>query len=271
MAHRTIGLYGPTGSGKTTLAGELAKAQFKQFGTRARLHAADMGGFESLRALIQLGIIKVNKYDGHSDPWLWVNESVSHKPDPDIGLEIYDSATSVSEAILSYIAKSDMKVGAQNTQKFTVSKGANSIQVGSNNMNHFGIVQTFMLDMIWKSTWLAEAGPDVLWTFSLDGGEDALEAKIAGPKLAGHALTAAVPKWFQYFFRTAVRPPNEHILYLSAYEENGITGMGNSRYPLDATTPLPDSLCPASLVEALALIEQGQDEALENLRMECGL
>ena len=277
MAQRTLCIFGDTGSGKTTLGGELAKDQFKQNRTRTILHAADMGGFESIKHFISLGVIEVDSPAQDVDPWVWINEAVSTPPADDVGLVVFDSATSMSEALLSYIAKSDMKVGAQNTQKFTVTKNDKSLTVGANNMNHYGVVQTFMLDMIWKSTWLAKGGPDVLWTFSTDRGENTLDQPLVGPKLAGHALTSAIPKWFNYTFRVASLPvvdsPPRHVLYLQEQSENNgaVMGFGNARYALDASTPLPLLVEPASLVEALHLIQQGQEEAEANLRLELGL
>ena len=277
MANRTFVLYGDTGSGKTTLAGELAKEGFKQNRTRTTLHSADMGGFESIKPLINVGVIEVDTPTRDADPWMWINKAVSTPPPPDVGLIVFDSGTSMGEGLLAFIAKSDMKVGAQNTQKFTVSKGKESLTVGANNMNHYGVVQTFMLDMIWKSTWLAQGGVDVLWTFSTDRGENTLDQPLVGPKLAGHALTSAIPKWFNYTFRVASIPvvdsPPRHVLYLQEQaEQNGaVMGFGNARYSLDASTPLPLSVEPASLVEALRLIEGGAEEAESNLRLELGL
>ena len=274
---RTICLFGDTGSGKTTLGGELAKDGFKRRRTRTLLNTADMGGFASIKPLVSVGVVEVNSPVIDTDPWLWINKAVSTPPPSDVGLVIFDSATSMSEALLSYIAKSDMKVGAQNTQKFVVTKGKETLTVGANNMNHYGVVQTFMLDMIWKSTWLSKFGVDVLWTFSTDRGENTLDQPLVGPKLAGHALTAAIPKWFNYTFRVASIPVVDsaprHVLYLQEQSENGgaVMGFGNARYSLDATTPLPLSVEPASLVAALDLIEGGAVEAEDNLRAELGL
>lgn len=278
MAQRTIAVYGDTGSGKTTLGGELAKDNFKQNRTRTILHAADMGGFESIKPLVRLGVVEVDTPSRDTDPWTWINTAVSTPPPADVGLVLFDSATSMGEMLLSYIANSDMKVGAQNTQKFAVNKGKNALMVGANNMNHYGVVQTFLLDMMWKSTWMSKDGPDVLWTFSTDRAEDALDNRLVGPKLAGHALTAAIPKWFNYTFRVASIPVVDsaprHVLYLQEQLDGlggSVMGFGNARYSLDATTPLPLSVEPASLVEALRLIEEGQMEADANLRAELGL
>ena len=169
------------------------------------------------------------------------------------------------------ITKTAGQVGQQKTQKLTVGSG---LQVGANNESHYGLVQSFMLDQIWRSTWLASKGFDVLWTFGLDRSEKVDASLVIGPKLAGHALTAQIPKWFQYFFRMISIPvmgcPARHLLYLQEQPDlNGTgTSFGNPRYPLDAETELPAVLEPASLVEALRLIELGQAEADDQLRKE---
>lgn len=271
-----VGLYGMTGSGKTTLAGEWAKEKFRNERQRTILHSSDKGGYQSLAPLVNLGVIEVDTYqEEKDDPWLWVNAAVSTPPSPDVGLEIFDSATSICEGLLKNAANADLKIGAQNTQKFKVTKGDTSLEVGANNMNHYGIIQTYMLDMIWKSTWKAQKGVDILWTFSTDKGENSNDLTVIGPKLAGHALTAEIPKWFTYFFRLSSVPqldgPPSHVLYLQENQENGMLGFGNARYPLDARTPLPDRVEPASLVEALRLIAQGELEAEDVLREELGL
>ena len=49
------------------------------------------------------------------------------------------------------------------------------------------------------------------------------------------------------------------------------TSFGNARYPLDATSILPPYIEPASLTEALRLIELGQAEAEDVLRQELGV
>ena len=65
---------------------------------------------------------------------------------------------------------------------------------------------------------------------------------------------------------------NQKCLLLHLQEKTELSGLGmsfgNSRYPLDATTPLPASIEPASLSEFWRLLQQGQDEALANLSSE---
>ena len=274
MIGRTIGLYGDTGSGKTTQIGELAKQVRKDRGQDTLYVAGDLGGYRSIAPMERAGFLKVVQFDeiAAKDPWSWVNKATSGNDlSSETGLIAFDSATSISEAILTSITKAPVQVGSQKTQKYTVASG---LQVGSNNESHYGLVQSFMLDQIWRSTWLAAKGLDVVWTFGLDRSEKVDASLVIGPKLAGHALTSQIPKWFQYFFRMVSLPvlgaPARHLLYLQEQPDLNGTGVsfGNPRYPLDAETELPAVLEPASLVTALTLIENGQAEADEKLRKE---
>lgn len=281
---RSIGLYADSGGGKTTLFGEYAKWKFKRTGQRSLYYAGDLGGFDSILPLVRLGIVLPIEFDPEKDdPWLWINNATEQRfPDgrligEDVGLIGFDSASSISEAILSAITKSPQQIGQQKTQRFNVARGNQTLTIGLNNEAHYGLVQGFMLDQIWKSTWLTRKGMDVLWTFAVDRSEKADKTPIIGPKLAGHALTAMIPKWFKYFFRLVSVPvqgePTRHLLYLQEQPELGGMGMsfGNARYPIDATTQLPAVIEPASLVGAIEMIERGQQEAEDALRAELGL
>ncbi len=269
---RTIGLYGDSGSGKTTQAGEYAKHVFKTRGKRTILNCSDRGGYDSVMPLVRAGIIIPNELGPEDDAWMFINDA-STGGDTDlaeIGCIINDSGTSHSEALLTACSHADTQIGQQRTQKFTVSagKGASSrtLQVSINNEAHYGVVQGFMLDAIWKSTWLTRQGIDVIWTFSVLRGEEQDRTPILGPKLAGKALTPAIPKWFKYFFKLNTFPVEgeqpRHVLYIAEQPELAGLGhsFGNARYPMGAT-PLPATVEPASLVEAIALIERGQEEA----------
>jgi hypothetical protein len=274
---RTIGLYGDTGAGKTTLAGELAKHIFKIQKKRAILYTCDRGGYESIGSLARLKVMDVSSLGSNDDPWIWIDTAVNGGGLTDEhGLAIFDSGTSMSEALLSAASHAPFQIGQQRTQKFTVSKGAKNLEVAINNEAHYGVVQGFLLDAIWKSTWLTQKGVDVLWTFSVHRGEEQDRTPILGPKLAGKALTAAIPKWFQYFFRVTSIPVAgdvpRHILHLTEAEELAGLGhsFGNSRTPL-GVTPLPATIEPASLVGAIELIEASQREADEVYARELGL
>lgn len=276
---RTIALYGDSGSGKTTQAGEYVKYIRKTRGLNSVLFTSDMGGYDSLNPLVSLGVLEPIELGPKDDPWIWIDDAVSGaKLDPSKhGLAIFDSGTSQSEALLSAITKSEFQIGQQRTQRFTVTRGEKSLNVGINNEAHYGVVQGFLLDAIWKSTWLKTKGIDVLWTFSVHRGEEQDRTPILGPKLAGKALTAAIPKWFNYCWRIASIPvdggPPRHLLYTAEVPELAGLGhsFGNSRIPLGADIEIPAVIEPASIITVLELIDQAQKEATERARLEMGL
>lgn len=271
---RTLALYGSTGSGKTTQLGEYAKYIKRTSGKLALLNTADQGGYESLMPLVRAGIIIVNELGESQDPWSWVSDAVS-KPVPDnIGLVAYDSGTGIGDALLSsaaaYAAKG-VQVGSE--KKYSIKIPGTSIEIGANNKSQYGLIQRFLLDQIWKSTWLAKRqGIDIVWTFSESRAEDPTDAPVVGPKLVGKALSGTLPKEIKYTLRLVTVPgtgdtPARHLLLTQEREE--LAGMGmsfaNARYPLDATTPLPPFIEPASLVSFWELIDTAQAEAEANI------
>lgn len=280
---RTIAIYGDTGSGKTTQIGELAKKVFKETGKRTRYYAADRGGYESIKALESVGVLDTVLYPHNADPWAWSMEVVDPEQDvSDIGLVAYDSGSSMAEMLLTdckRMAGLGQDIGGRPAPKFKITKSDGTREVlGSNVDSHYMVVQGHMTDVIWRSTWMTpNGGPDVLWSFGLHRGEREDDTSVLGPQLAGKALTGRIPRWFNYTFRLASIPemnaPPRHVLYLQEQSELGGMGMafGNSRYPLSAFTALPEFIEPASLSEALTLIENGQREAEEALRNELGL
>jgi hypothetical protein len=275
---RTIALYALTGAGKTTQAGEYAKYVKRTRGLDTVLNSSDRGGYNSLGPLVRAGIIHPNELSPEDDAFIWLDEAARGvNVDPSkVGCVIFDSGSSCSEALLSAVSKADFQVGQQKTQKFVVAKGSKNLSVAINNQAHYGIVQQYMLDAIWTSTWLTKKGIDVIWTFTVYKGEEQDSTPILGPKLAGKALTAEIPKWFQYTFRMDSIPVEgaepRHVLYTTEHTELAGLGhsFGNARYPLGAT-PLPAVIEPASLVTVIELIEQGQKEADELIKAELGL
>jgi hypothetical protein len=280
---KTIGLYGESGSGKTTQAGEMVKHVYKQGGRKSVLNAADRGGYDSLLPLVRAGILTINELGKEDDPWQWIAKACDpSKYADDIGLVIYDSGTSMSEALLASCATlsaAGQDIGGRPAPKFVIGKGTSgAFNVGSNVDSHYGVVQSFMLSKIWDSTWMAKAGKDVLWTFGVHRGESADSTPILGPKLAGKALTTHIPKWFKYFFRLDSLPAEvggseKHLLYTQAMTELGGLGasFGNARAPLGATTTIPAVIDPASLIEFFSLLEKLHEEADSALRAELGL
>lgn len=273
---KTIELIGDSGSGKTTQFGELAKWVWKTRKQKSVLHTCDRGGYDSIAPLVRLGIVIVDELSENDDPWIWVNRAIGGSDLPDVGLDAFDSGTSMGDILLTACSHADFQIGQQRTQKFTVSRGKDNLTVAINNEAHYGVVQGFMLDAIRKSTWLINKGRDVLWTFALLRGESQDRTPILGPKLCGKALTPFLPKEFRYTFRLDVEPVEgqapEHVLYTTIQPE--LAGMGHSfgniRCPLGVAPPAA-VIRPASLITAFEEIERAQKEADDLLAAELGL
>lgn len=272
---KTIELIGDSGSGKTTQFGELAKHVYKTRKQKSRLNTCDRGGYDSISPLVRLGIVEVNEFTQNDDPWIWINSAVNGGGE-NIGLDCFDSGTSMGDVLLTACSHADFQIGQQRTQKFTVAKGKENLTVAINNEAHYGVVQGFMLDAIRKSTWLINRGRDVLWTFALLRGESQDRTPILGPKLCGKALTPFLPKEFRYTFRLDVEPVEDqvpmHVLYTTVQPE--LAGMGHSfgniRCPLGVEPPAA-VIRPASLTKAFEEIERAHKEADEMLAEELGL
>lgn len=240
------------------------------------MHTADAGGYGSINHLIKLGIVEIDELGQNDNPWEWINKAASSSS-KEFGLEGFDSGTSIGEQLLLAAAKSPEQIGQQRTQTFRVTPSkSDSLKVNLNNEAHYGLVQSFMLDTIWTSTWLTRKGADIVWTFAVHRGEEQDRTPILGPKLVGKALTAAIPKWFKYTFRIASIPVEgtepTHRLYLQEYPElSGLGhGFGNSRFAMGGGE-LPPFIEPASIVKALEMIEEGEQRALEAAKTELGL
>jgi hypothetical protein len=277
----TIGLMGDSGAGKTTQAGELAKHIRKTKGLNTLLHTADRGGYESLRPLENLGVIKTNVYDPEKhDAFLWVNGVVNGEGiTDDIGLVVVDSGTTIGEALLHATAYADFQIGQQKTQKFVVRKGdaGPSLMVASNNEAHYGVLQGFILKAIWDSMKLTNKGIDVMWTFSVQRGEEQDSTRVLGPKVIGKALTPTFPRNFTYFWRIESIPQMDsrpiHRLYLTEYPDSAGMGhsFGNSRIPIGAYESLPPYLEPASIPEVFRRLEEAQVDETARLANELGI
>lgn len=274
---KTVGIYGPTGSGKTTQLGELAKFKFKTEGKKTVLNTADRGGFGPIAPLVRLGVIQANVLGQDDDPWIWINAAVKGANLSDeIGLVAFDSGSSMGSTCLTAAATSTFQIGQRKAQTFAVARGKETLTVASASDAQYGVVQGFMKDRIWDSSWLTTKGLDVVWTFLEYRSEEADRTPILGPLLVGKALTPVIPSWFEYFWRIAsVTQDNDlpkHVLYTAEHSE--LAGMGhsfgNSRVPL-GVEPLPAVIEPASLATVFELIEARQREADDMLKAELGL
>lgn len=273
---RILGLYGLSGSGKTTQGGEWAKLVKRTTGKRTLLYSPDFGGHASIDPLVRRGIVEPRYFTEGSNPWVWLNDAVSNAPPDDVGLIIFDSFTSIGEHILKDMADAAAKgqqIGAMKIYKVNIAGFGN---IGANNESQYGLGQTFLLDSLHKSTWLADKhGVDLLWTFGEHQGTDPNRTAIIGPQGIGQALTGRLPKEMRYILRMVQQSqgadaPPKHLLVTQAQENLGGLGMCyvNARYPLDADAAMPPIIDPASITRFWEITEQGQAEADRKLEME---
>jgi hypothetical protein len=279
---RTICLFSDTGGGKTTQLGVYAKWLWRNRQKRLRYAGMDKGGFQTIEPFMDLGLIVPDLLGEEEDPWVYLTDRAEGKTlSPDDGAIAYDSGTSASEALLQSCARlsaNGQDIGGRPAPKMIIGKGkADAIKIGTNVDSHYMVVQGFMLDCIWRSTWLTRKGVDVIWTFGVHRGEKEDQTTILGPKLAGKALTPHMPKWFNYTFMLQAIPVEgqaaRHVLWLQPQPVLGGVGMSvsNARVALDATEQLPASIEPADLGLALDLIEAGRDSAKASIAAELGL
>lgn len=279
---RTICLFSDTGGGKTTQLGVYAKWLWKARQKRLRYAGMDKGGFQTIEPFMDLGLIVPDLLGEEEDPWVYLTDRAEGKTLMlEDGAIAYDSGTSASEALLQSCARlsaNGQDIGGRPAPKMIIGKGkADAIKIGTNVDSHYMVVQGFMLDCIWRSTWLTRKGIDVIWTFGVHRGEKEDQTTILGPKLAGKALTPHMPKWFNYTFMLQAIPVEgqaaRHVLWLQPQPVLGGVGMSvsNARVALDASEALPASIEPADLGLALDLIESGRDSAKARIAAELGL
>lgn len=289
MSKRTILLYGRTRAGKSTQIGELAERIFKETGKPTLLYTADKGGVDPLTPYIKLGVIRVVAQED-TDPWIFLNKAThgqvrdaSRKwvPNPDlVGMYAFESMTAFADALMTSLASKaaqGVNLGGSANVSFTINEQGESLKVGGSNMAHYNIVQTRITEEAWASFQLD--APYILWTASASKDDDLnASGKVLGPQIVGKALTAEVPRWFNYSFRIDCIPaqmgkPERHVLYLGNSVDStagGAVSLGNTRTPKDSKE-LPSSIEPASITKALDLIDTAQGEALDAVSKRLGI
>lgn len=285
----TILLFGPTGSGKTAQIGELAEQLFKTRKLRTRLYSADRGGWETIKAHVELGIIDAIPMFG--EVWAWIDHAVKGDKfvngawvpgtDSDIGLYAFEGMTSFADAAMSWMSEASgrgVNIGGGGSFSFQVGQGTkDQKKIGSNNMAHYSVAQQQVFDKSTQSQYLPGM---VLWTAGDKRGEDDTVGGVIGVQIAGKAMAGEAPRWFKYTFRLAheVQPgmPIKHILYTDRHSETQGKGMAqgiaNARVPLSgAEVDIPAQIEPASLVKVMDLIEARQAAAKDAIRKRLGL
>lgn len=278
-------MYARTRAGKTTQIGVLAEHIYRTSGKTTRVYIIDRGGYDPIMPYVDLGIIDVVE-QGTSDPWVFLHNAVRGRvrdsngrwvegDNTNIGLMAFESMTAFADALMNSMAQKaaqNINIGGGSNISFDVEGDGMKLKVSGNNMAHYGVCQNRITEEVWQSQKLPV--DFIVWTASVSKDDDTTGSnKVLGPQVIGKALTAEVPRWFQFTFRLdAIAPqmgkPERHILYMSNHVDvaaGNATGLANSRVPLDAPD-IPTTVEPASIVQALALIESGYNTALEKIR-----
>ena len=289
---KTILLYGRTNAGKTAQIGQLCEHVYKTTGKKTRLATADRGGTETIRPYIDLGLIETVPLND-TDPWIWADRVakgyikrdgkwvLDAKANANIGLYAFESLRSLAEILMADLAKKaaqGINIGGGANVSFQVAGDGETLKVAGNNQSQFGIVQGRVTDTVWESQKLD--APYILWTSSVSKDDDInAGGKVIGPDVIGKALTTEVPRWFDLTFRLDVLPASQgrgerHLLYLGTHADvnaGNAAGLGNIRLPLDAPAPTKLVIEPASIVEALAILEKGAGSAADTIAKRIGL
>jgi hypothetical protein len=153
----------------------------------------------------------------------------------------------------------------------TIQSDNETMKIGGNNMAHYGVVQTRLLDEFWRSQKLAV--PYVVWTASASKEEDQNSGgKVIGPAAVGKALTPELPRHCDLCLRIDCLPaqngkPERHIIYLGNSIDvaaGNATSLGNVRLPMGAT--VPQTVEPASIVTVLNLIQEAEQKATDAIK-----
>jgi hypothetical protein len=279
----TILMYGRTNSGKTAQIGVLAEHVYKTTGKVTRLYTADKGGLDPVQPYIDLGIIEAVEILG-SSPWVFLNAAVRGKVrdaegkwvldkerNLKVGCYAFESLRGFAEVLMLDMAEkagAGVSIGGGSNIAFQVQGDGETLKVSGSNMAHFGVAQSRMTAEVWESQKLD--ADYILWTSSVSKDEDTTASgKVLGPDVIGKALTAEVPRWFNFTFRLDVLPaqqgkPERHILYLGNHVDVGAgnaAGLGNMRRPLDGGELKQITIEPASIVQALQVVREQANEA----------
>jgi hypothetical protein len=238
LAATTVLLYGRTNAGKTAQIGALAEHVYKTLGKRTRLYTADKGGLDPILPYVDVGVLEVVEI-GETDPWIFLNKAVRGyirdekgkwilDKDRNLGIGCYafESMRGIAEALMMSMAQKagqGVNIGGGSNISFPITGDGETIKVSGSNMAHFGVAQARITEEVWESQKLD--ADYVLWTSSVSKDDDTTAGgKVLGPDVIGKALTAEVPRWFNYTFRIDVLPAQagkaeRHILYLGNHVE----------------------------------------------------
>jgi len=277
-------MYGRTRSGKTSQIAELAEHGKVTTGLDSLVFSIDAGGIGPLNPGIDLGFIKLVLQET-TNPWMFLSKVARAQVRDANGkwvpadlskyyMVAIESFTGFGDAVMIDMASQSaagINIGGQANVSFSVQSDGEVLKVGGNNMAHYNVSQTRLLDEFLRSQKLNV--PIVLWTASASKEEDGnFGGKVIGPAGPGKALTPEMPRHADLCFRIDCTPAKgtekeRHIIYLgNSVDVNAgnAVSLGNTRIPMGVE--LPATVEPASIVKVLKLIEEAEGKATEAAR-----
>ena len=209
---RSLLIYGPSGSFKTTNAGFFAKYIYEQYGLKTLMITADGGGWQPIQPLLDLGVIEVYNLINHSSPttamarlvqgyWPVVDSKGVLKKTVDwrkidfvaegVGAYIFEVMTTWADLIMRSMSKKGPTMGEQTSFSF-IEEALSPNKFFGLNRAYYGFTQSRMHDYVLAASALPVKR--VLWTAHEADATDDGES-ITGPAIAGKAATPKVPSW----------------------------------------------------------------------------
>ena len=284
----SILLYGRSGVGKSTQIGKLAEEEYIKTGKITRVYSGDFGGSDVNAPYIDLGIIETVEI-GSTDPWIFLANAVRGKVRDDngkwkldkernhkVGIYAYESAHGIAKLLqlnMNEKAGTGSSIGGDTNASFEVAGDGEKFKIGSvKGYQQYAIPQQQILVGMYESFKLP--ADYVIWSAGVDSGNDELgSSKVVGPLVIGSALTAVLPKDFNYSFHLDAINKNgklNYILYLGLHQDpnaGNATALGNARRPVDAPEITNQVIEPADLVRALKLVrEEAKVKAIQKIQ-----
>lgn len=211
---RTGVIYGDSGTHKSTAAKHFARYIYEKTGKETLLFSQDGGGWAPMEPEIQAGMIlpyrcnaetplsvirKVSQGFFPEDPKQTMAERTNFLPIDysRYGGMIVEGLSSISQAIMRYLADKGVKTGEEATNQFgqniIVNGKVETEKFAGNSRGHYGFVQNALYSMVTQFSSLPMEY--VLFTALESRTEDDDKSTIYGPQIAGKKATNLVPSW----------------------------------------------------------------------------
>lgn len=208
---RSICLYGPTGSFKTTQVKFFAHYIFRKTGKATLLMSADGGGWGACMPEVEAGMIRPYLVDSATAPLLvfrklsqgyWIDAAGALQPVDwnEIGGYAIEGWTSIGAAVMRYLPDKGINVGGEDRSKLggfsqsaTVGGVASEEHFRSNTRGDYGFVQNQLYGIVMNFNSLP--CDSVLYTALESKTEDDDKSTTYGPAIAGKKATAQCGAW----------------------------------------------------------------------------